>query len=56
MALTKEQAQSHAARIIQAQDVEFSDVYEDEELEDLDQADWELVYDEINSATVKVEF
>lgn len=56
MALTLEEAQAHAKRIIEAQDVEFSDIYEDYELEDLELADWELVYEQINSANVEVTF
>lgn len=56
MALTHEEAQKHAARIIKDQHVYFSDVYEDDELEDLEESDWDLVYQQINSATVEVTF
>lgn len=56
MAFTQEEAQKHAARIIKDQHIYFSDVYEDEELEDLEESDWDLVYDQIKSATVEVTF
>lgn len=58
MALTDEEVQAHAKRLIELHNdaYEFSQVYEDEELEDFDQEDWEAVLKKMYEAKVEVSF
>lgn len=58
MALTDEEVKAYAKSLIEAHnnEYEFSLVYEDEELEDLEQADLEAIYGAMFEAKVEVRF
>lgn len=58
MGLTEEEVNGHAKRLIELHndEYEFSLVYEDEELEDLGQREWERIFEAMYEAKVEVTF
>lgn len=57
--MTPERMKLIAAKIVASQldDIEYCEVYEHDDLQDLGQDDeetWEAIYDWVNSATVKI--
>lgn len=58
MALTEEEVNEHAKRLIELHndEYEFSLVYEDEELEDLNEIEWERIFGAMYKAKVEVTF
>ncbi len=58
MALTEEEVKEYAKRVIEIhnEDYDFSLVYEDEELEDLGQREWERIFEAMYEAKVEVTF
>lgn len=58
MGLTEEEVNEHAKRLIELHnnEYEFSLVYEDEELEDLGQREWERIFEAMYEANVEVTF
>lgn len=54
--MTQEEIEDHAERIADEilQNVEYSDVYEDEELEDASEDEWKAIHEHIQTRLVTV--